>query len=137
MSAQDQPPPIPIRLERYEQGQSRPAQKKVWLQPASGLLILAVDWLFFAEEAVTLGFAIPIACFLAFVTTTAGVYWIQRKKGGDTVSAAAAKALFGGFIAAIPTSIGGTILGTFVLLLAGMRGGSQPPAPPRQGSANG
>lgn len=119
------PPQIPVRLPRYEEAPT-PSRKKFWLHPASGLLILAVDWIFFAEEVATLELTLPLSCFLAFVLTTAGVFWIQRKKNGDSFAAAVAKALFGGIIAGLPTSVGGTILGTFVLLVSGLSNWNKP-----------
>lgn len=95
------------------------------------MLILGVDWLFFAGEAGTGGLALPITCTLAFISTFIGVYMIQRNKSGDARSAALVKALFGGLIAGIPTSLGGTLVGTMVLLLAGLRGG--PGGPVKKG----
>ena len=113
------PPQIPVRLQRYEHT-STPPRRKYWLHPASGLLVLAVDWLFFAPEAATFEAAAIITSPLAFLITTAGVFWIQRSKSGDSVGKAALKALLGGFIAAIPTSIAGTIFGTLVLMMSGL-----------------
>jgi len=112
-------PQLPARLPRYEDA-SVPPPRKFWLHPASGLLILAVDWMFFAPEAMTFEAAALVTCPLAFLVTTAGVFWIQRKRNGDTFGAAAAKALLGGLAAGIPTSIGGTVLGTLVLVLSGL-----------------
>lgn len=119
------PPAIPVRLQRYE-GSTAPPRRKYWLHPASGLLILAVDWLFFAPEAMTLEAAAIITSPLAFLITGLGVFWIQRRKNGDSFGAAALKALLGGFVAGIPTSIGGTILGTLVLILSGLSKWNQP-----------
>jgi hypothetical protein len=113
------PPQIPVRLQRYEET-TAPPRRKVWLHPASGVFVLAVDWFFFGTEVVTLELALFLSCFLAFTITTVGVFWIQRMKSGDSIPAAAAKALFGGVIAGLPTSVGGTILGTFVLVLSGL-----------------
>jgi len=113
-----------VRLQRYEEASPQP-RKKFWLHPASGLLILGVDWLFFAEEVATLELTLPLSCFLAFVVTTAGVFWIQRKKNADSFGAAAAKALLGGFLAGLPTPIGGTLLGTGVLILSGLSSWNQ------------
>lgn len=118
------PPQIPVRLQRME-GLSAPAPRHYWLHPASGALILAVDWLFFAPEALTAGIADIITCPLAFLITTAGVFWIQRKRNGDSFGAALAKAIFGGIMAGLPTPIGGTLLGTLVLVLSGKAGWSQ------------
>src|SRR5689334_3806925 len=107
-------PPIPVRLERYEES-TAPPRPKYWLHPASGLFILAVDWLFFAPEAITFEAAVIITSPLAFIVTALGVFWIQRRKNADSVGAAALKAFVGGLVAGIPTSIGGTVLGTLVL----------------------
>jgi hypothetical protein len=118
------PPQIPVRLQRYEET-SLPPRRKFWLHPASGLLILAVDWFFFAPEALTFEAAAILTSPLAFLVTTAGVFWIQRRKNGDSFVSAALKALLGGVVAAIPTSIGGTILGTLVLVLSGLSNWNQ------------
>ena len=119
------PPPVPVRLERYEPAATRPTppvppRPKFWLHPASGLLILGVDWLFFAPEAATMGVSVIVTSPLAFIIVTAGVYLIQRRRNHDSRGAALLKALLGGIVAAIPTSIGGTILGTTVLVLSGL-----------------
>ena len=113
-----------MRLQRYEET-AAPPRRKFWLHPASGVFVLAVDWFFFGTEVVTLELALFLSCFLAFTITTVGVFWIQRMKSGDSIPAAVAKALFGGFIAGLPTSIGGTILGTFVLVLSGLSSWNQ------------
>jgi hypothetical protein len=118
------PPQIPVRLQRYEETAS-PPRRKFWLHPASGLLVLGVDWLFFAPEAVTFASAAIITSPLAFLITTAGVFWIQRQKNGDSIGSAALKALLGGIVAAIPTSIAGTIFGTLVLTLSGLSNWNQ------------
>ena len=115
---------MPVRLQRYEET-AAPPRRKFWLHPGSGLLILAVDWFFFAPEAMTFEAAAVVTCPLAFLITTAGVFWIQRRRNGDTFGAAAAKALLGGIVAGIPTSIGGTVLGTLVLVLSGLSSWNQ------------
>lgn len=113
------PPQIPVRLQRYEESPPRQA-RPFWLHPGSGGLILGVDWFFFGADAVTFGLTLFVTSFLAFGITAAGVFWIQRTKARDSVPAAAAKALFGGFVAGLPTSIAGTLLGTTVLILSGL-----------------
>ena len=118
------PPPIPVRLQRYEEGSTRPP-RKYWLHPTSGLLILGVDWLFFAPEAATAEFAALITSPLAFLITSIGVFWIQRRKNRDSIGAAALKAFLSGVVAGIPTSIGGTIVGTLVLLASGLSNWNQ------------
>ena len=120
------PPQIPVRLQRYEDAGPGPRPRiKFWLHPASGLLILAVDWFFFAPEAMTAEAAAIITSPLAFVIVTAGVFWIQRQRNGDTFGSAAFKALLGGILAGIPTPISGTIFGTLVLVLSGLSSWNQ------------
>jgi hypothetical protein len=119
------PPQIPVRLERYEHDASPTQRKRFWFHPASGALILAVDWFFFGPEFVTAEAAAVITCPLAFLVTTAGVFWIQRRKQGDSFKSAMLKALLGGVLAGIPTSISGTIFGTAVLVLSGMSSWNQ------------
>jgi hypothetical protein len=118
------PPQIPVRLERYHDAPPSP-RRKFWLHPMSGLLILGVDWLFFAPEAATAELAAIITSPLAFIIVSVGVFWIQRRRNGDSFVNAALKALLGGFVAAIPTSIGGTILGTLVLVTSGLSSWNQ------------
>jgi len=79
-----------------------------------------VDWLFFGAEVITMGGALAPASIAAFAITAAGVFWIQRSRNADSRAVAAVKALFGGVVAGLPTSIGGTLLGTLVLVLAGL-----------------
>lgn len=118
------PPQIPVRLQRYEEPPVAP-RKKFWLHPASGLLILAVDWFFFAPEAMSGGVGAIVTSPLAFLITTSGVFLIQRHRNKDSFGGAFLKALLGGLVAAIPTSIGGTILGTLVLVLSGLSSWNQ------------
>lgn len=119
------PPEILVRLERYDHDAPPKLQKRFWLHPKSGILILAVDWFFFGPEFFTAEAAAIITGPLAFMITTAGVFWIQRRKNGDSFNAALFKALLGGIVAGIPTSISGTILGTAVLVLSGLSGWNQ------------
>lgn len=85
------------------------------------MLILAVDWLFFAGDILSLGMSLLASSLVAFAVTTGGVYWIQRRWAGDRRSRAALKALFGGVVAGVPTSIAGTAVGAAILALAGLR----------------
>jgi len=126
---QSAPPPIPpdtpVRPQRYHPGPTTPPRRKYWFHPASGLLILGVDWLFFAPEAATAEIAAIITSPLAFLITSTGVFWIQRRKNGDSIVAAALKAFLGGVVAGIPTSISGTVFGTLVLVLSGLSSWNQ------------
>jgi len=93
----------------------------------SGLLILGVDWLFFAPEAATAQTALIVTVPLAFLAAFTGTFWIQRRRNGDTIRAALLKALVGGVLAGVPTPISGTVFGTLVLVLSGMSNWNQRP----------
>jgi hypothetical protein len=103
-----------------------PARKPI-LHPLTAALILGVDWIFFGAEAMTLGGSVVFTSIAAFAITSAGVFWIQRSRSGDSGARAALKALFSGAVAGVPTSIGGTILGTLILAMAGLRRGRAAP----------
>lgn len=90
------------------------------LHPATAVLILGVDWLFFGAEVISLGGGVVVTSFAAFAITAIGVFLIQRRRGGDSRTRAAIKALFGGAVAGVPTSIGGTVIGAAVLAMAGL-----------------
>ena len=95
------------------------------LHPVSGLIILGVDTAFFGVDAASLGLTLPISCATAFLITSVSLYHVQRRMGGDRPAPAAVKALIGGLLAGIPTSISGTLLGTLVLLLSGLSAWNQ------------
>ena len=90
-----------------------------FLHSLSGGLILAIDNLFFGANALLAGAATPISSVLAFLTAFTAVYLVQRRRTNEKKQKSLLKALFSGIIAGIPTPIGGTILGTLVLLLSG------------------
>jgi hypothetical protein len=97
-----------------------PASRSL-LHPGTGALILAVDWLFFGADVATLGGTIILSSIAAFFITAIGVFWIQRNKGGDSFAVAAAKAFAAGVVAGVPTSVGGTVVGSIILALSGLK----------------
>ena len=97
------------------------SKRKFFLfHPYSGVLIIAMDWVFFGMEAGTLGLSIPVMSLLAFATTLLGVFTIQIKLAKDNWAIALAKGVLGGFVAGIPTPIAGTFLGALILALSGL-----------------
>ena len=123
--AQPGPPPVPARPQRYEAAGDAPTRRRFWLHPMSGLLILGVDWLFFAPEAATAQTALIVTVPPAFLAAGSGTFWIQRRRNGDTIRAALLKGLVGGVLAAVPTPISGTVFGTLVLVLSGLSNWNQ------------
>jgi hypothetical protein len=91
--------------------------KRSFFEPASGAVILGVDWLAFGADAPT-GFAFTAFVSLAaFAITFAAVMIIQRR-AGDLRRAAGLKAFLGALAAGIPFPVTGTILGGAILALS-------------------
>ncbi|PAW79558.1 MAG: hypothetical protein B9S32_03200 [Verrucomicrobia bacterium Tous-C9LFEB] len=120
---QDEPKAIDVEIvsESPAPAKSEPAPKVVtFFHPLSGLTILLIDWLSFGLDVPT-GFLLTALFSVgAFITTFAGVYWIQRRESNDSQQRALFKALFGGLAAGVPFPITGTIVGTGILILSGL-----------------
>ncbi len=87
--------------------------------PVSGIIILLLDYLFFVVEIFPL--TMPIACILSFLICFVLLFLVQKHKAGDKTMACLAKAFAGAFVTALPTPITGTIAGSAILLLSGLR----------------
>ena len=96
------------------------ANLRTFYHPASGVVILGLDWLAFGSAMLTDFLALPLLCVLAFVVTFPVVYVIQLKWSKDTVGAALGKAFLGAFLVGLPFPITGTMLGAAILALAGL-----------------
>lgn len=90
------------------------------LHPASGVLILGLDWLFFAENAITLGLSTPLLALIGFGVAGLGTGLIQRIYHGDGFGKALLKGLLGGVAVGIPLPIAGTAVGGGILALSGL-----------------
>lgn len=95
---------------------------KRFMLPATGLLIMGLDWLFFSEEAASLGLAIPFTSLVGFLAGSLGAYHLQRKYGLDSKSAATWKSLVAGFLVGIPFPLAGTVAGAWILTTSGLIG---------------
>jgi len=93
---------------------------RTFYHPASGVVILGLDWLTFGSDLMTGFLALPLLCILAFIVTFPIVYVIQLKWSRDTVGPALGKAFLGAFLVALPFPITGTMLGAAILALAGL-----------------
>ncbi|HVZ47481.1 MAG TPA: hypothetical protein VG916_01745 [Gemmatimonadaceae bacterium] len=80
-----------------------------------------MDWAFFGTDLLSAGLTTLVSSLAAFAVTAGGVYWVQRARAGDSRTRAALKALFGGVVAGVPTSIAGTVVGTAILALSGLQ----------------
>lgn len=119
-------PPLP----KDAQGNSPPPGESVppppfaglrtFYHPASGVVILGLDWLAFGSDVLTGLLAIPLICVLAFITSFPVIFAIQRKWSKDDVVPALGKAFVGAFLVAVPFPITGTMLGAAILALSGL-----------------
>jgi hypothetical protein len=68
----------------------------------------------------TVGLGMPITATLAFWTTLLAVWFIQRHFAREPRRMSFGKALGSGIIAGLPFSIAGTVIGSWVILSAGL-----------------
>jgi hypothetical protein len=90
--------------------------------PATGLLVMGLDWLLFSKEAASLGLAVPLTSVVGFLAGTLGTYHLQRKYGLDTRPAAWLKSLFAGVLVGVPFPLAGTLAGAWILANSGLAG---------------
>ena len=84
---------------------------KTFYHPASGVVILGLDWLACGTDLLTGLLAVPMISILSFLVSFPVIYAIQTKWSKNSVSSALGKAFLGAFLVAIPTPITGTLLG--------------------------
>jgi hypothetical protein len=88
--------------------------------PASGVVILGIDWMVFGTDLITGFLALPLLCIISFIVSFRIIYAIQVKWAGDASGLASKKAFLGAFLVALPFPITGTLLGAAILALAGL-----------------
>jgi len=88
--------------------------------PASGVVILALDWLLFTSDLMTDFLALPVMCALGFLATFPLVLAIQRGWSRNSWSGAIGKAFLGAFMVGLPMPVTGTLLGAAILALSGL-----------------
>ncbi len=86
--------------------------------PASGLIILILDYIFFTGEVFLV--TAPVSIGLLFFFTFLLLIFIQRKYGRDSWFKALLKAVAGAIVTSIPTPIFGTIMGSLILAVSGL-----------------
>jgi hypothetical protein len=95
---------------------------KRFMLPATGLLIMGLDWLLFSEEAASFGLLIPFTSMVGFLAGTIGTYHLQTRHGLDSKPIAALKGLLAGILVAIPFPLAGTMVGGAILASSGLAG---------------
>jgi hypothetical protein len=95
---------------------------KRFMLPATGLLIMGLDWLLFSEEAASFGVLIPFTSLVGFVAGGVGAYLLQTRHGLDSKPAAALKGLLAGILVGLPFPLAGTLAGGAILASSGLAG---------------
>src|SRR4029077_4664280 len=104
-------PPVargPEQLSGWFDWLTDPLPKRFML-PATGLLIMGLDWLLFSEEAASFGVLIPFTSLVGFVAGGIGTYLLQTRHGRDSKLVAGLKGLLAGILVGIPLPLAGTM----------------------------
>jgi hypothetical protein len=91
------------------------------LHPATGIAVLALDWLLFSGTVISGGGLLPAMMAGGFVLGGASTWWIQSRLAGDSRRSALWKALAAGVAVGAPMPIGGTVVGATILSASGLR----------------
>jgi hypothetical protein len=115
-------PPIsadPTSLSEWVRWLFDPSPQRFVL-PATGLLVLGLDWFLFSGEAATAGLAAPLTGVFGFIAGSVGTYVLQRRFGLDSHTAALGKSLLAGLFVGVPFPLAGTLAGAWVLATSGL-----------------
>jgi hypothetical protein len=93
---------------------------RTFYHPASGVVILGLDWLAFGTDFLTGFLALPVICVLSFLVSFVAIAAIQLKWTRDAKPVAWGKAFLGAFLVGLPFPITGTLLGAAILALSGL-----------------
>lgn len=96
------------------------APSPTFLHPASGILILGLDWLLFSGSAITLGLSTLGLAGIGFTLGGLGTGLLQRVYHEDGMAKALLKGLLAGVTVGIPLPVAGTAVGGGVLALSGI-----------------
>jgi len=95
-------------------------ERSTLLHPASGLLILVVDWLLFSGGVLALGVSTPALLLLGGLLVTVAVATLQHRYADDGRGMGWLKGVAGGIAVSLPLPVAGTGLGGLVLALSGL-----------------
>ena len=110
-------PSIPSKSS--EQAGAQPAPSRPLVHPIAALLLIAVDALWTIPDMEVFAWLVTIP--LCFLTVAVPVFLIQKFMAKDSGLRAFTIATVLGILAAIPTPIMGTAVGTILLTVAGLR----------------
>lgn len=91
-----------------------------FLHPASGAVILALDWILFSGNVLSLGLGSMALSSIGFVLGLIGVAMVQHRFGSDPMISSGLKGLLAGVVVGVPLPIAGTAVGGLILSLSGL-----------------
>ena len=95
-------------------------KERQWLLPVTGVWILGLDWLLFAENSFSLYLVTPLLMVAGFVGGLLGTYYLQSRYGGDRGATAWIKSLLAGIVVGLPFPLAGTFVGGWILFNSGL-----------------
>jgi hypothetical protein len=96
------------------------SRQSQWLLPVTGVWILGLDWLLFAENTLSLYLATPLLIAAGFVGGALGTHFFQTRYGGDRGASAWIKSLLAGIVVGLPFPLAGTFVGGWILFNSGL-----------------
>jgi hypothetical protein len=96
------------------------APRSTMLHPATGGLILLLDWALFSGTVVSAGTAMWPLSLVGFVGGSLGSMFIQRRFAKDSLLASLVKGIFSGVAVGLPFPIAGTAVGGWILAASGL-----------------
>lgn len=95
-------------------------KSSTFFHPATGVLILILDWVLFSGNVLSLGLSTVAVSSTGFVLATVGTLWIQRRYTPDGRWGQRIKGLLAGIAVGLPFPIAGTAGGAAILALSGL-----------------
>lgn len=95
-------------------------ERGIVLLPATGLWILALDWLLFSSNILAAGIGTPVIALIGLVVGGTGTFFLERRFGRSGHLIAILKALLAGIAVGVPWPLAGTLTGGTVLVLSGL-----------------
>jgi len=90
------------------------------IHPATGAIILGLDWLLFSGNVLSLGASTLVLSVLGFGLGSAGTAYIQRRYAGDSRLLSTFKGTLAGITVGIPLPVAGTAAGGLILTVSGL-----------------
>jgi hypothetical protein len=94
--------------------------RRAFIHPYAAALLLGLDWLLFSGTVLSGGAALIGGSVGGFFIATIGVALIQARLAKNKIVGSIVKGVFSGALVAAPFPVAGTLVGGFILGLAGL-----------------